>query len=69
MFNDYEWCDHHPHEAQSAELNDDLLAQLENNAPAHLQTQINEVVNAFDEFDFDQAQHVLDGLIKEFTQE
>ena len=62
-------CETLHHEAQSAELNDDLLAQLENNAPAHLQTQINEVVNAFDEFDFEQAQHVLDGLIKEFTQE
>ena len=62
-------CETLYHEAQSAELNDDLLAQLENNAPAHLQTKISEVVNAFDEFDFDQAQHILDDLIKEFTEE
>lgn len=62
-------CETLHHEAQSAELNDDLLALLENNAPAHLQTKISEVVNALDEFDFDQAQHILDDLIKEFTEE
>ncbi|TMO73180.1 two-component system sensor histidine kinase/response regulator [Pseudoalteromonas sp. S3785] len=62
-------CETLHHEAQSAELNDDLLALLENNVPAHLQTKISEVVNAFDEFDFDQAQHILDDLIKEFTEE
>ncbi|MDO6637963.1 MHYT domain-containing protein [Pseudoalteromonas carrageenovora] len=54
-------------DAQNAELNDDLLAKLQRNVPANLQDEVNEIVDAFDEFDFDSAQTKLEDLLKNLT--
>ncbi|MBQ4859911.1 MHYT domain-containing protein [Pseudoalteromonas sp. MMG007] len=54
-------------DAQNAELNDDLLAKLQRNVSANLQGEVNEIVDAFDEFDFDSAQTKLEHLLKNLT--
>ena len=54
-------------DAQNAELNDDLLAKLQCNVPANLQGEVNEIVDAFDDFDFDSAQTKLESLLKNLT--
>ena len=54
-------------DAQNAELNDDLLAKLQRNVPANLQDEVNEIVDAFDDFDFDSAQTKLENLLKNLT--
>ncbi|MDO6465997.1 MHYT domain-containing protein [Pseudoalteromonas carrageenovora] len=54
-------------DAQNAELNDDLLAKLQCNVPANLQDEVNEIVDAFDDFDFDSAQTKLESLLKNLT--
>ncbi|MEL0649043.1 MHYT domain-containing protein [Pseudoalteromonas agarivorans] len=54
-------------DAQNAELNDDLLAKLQRNVSADLQGEVNEIVDAFDEFDFDSAQTKLEHLLKNLT--
>ncbi|MDO6545622.1 MHYT domain-containing protein [Pseudoalteromonas carrageenovora] len=54
-------------DAQNAELNDDLLAKLQRNVSADLQGEVNEIVDAFDEFDFDSAQTNLEDLLKNLT--
>ncbi|TMP03348.1 two-component system sensor histidine kinase/response regulator [Pseudoalteromonas sp. S3178] len=54
-------------DAQNAELNDDLLAKLQRNVSANLQDEVNEIVDAFDDFDFDSAQTMLENLLKNLT--
>ncbi|MEL0642320.1 MHYT domain-containing protein [Pseudoalteromonas aliena] len=56
-------------DAQNAELNDDLLTKLQRNAPAKLNNKVTEIVEAFDEFDFDNAQIKLEILLKQMTHE
>lgn len=56
-------------DAQNAELNDDLLDQLQRKCIASVQVQvdIDEIASAFDEFDFDNAQVKLANLLKKLT--
>lgn len=54
-------------DAQNAELNDDLLDQLQRKCIASVQVDIDEIASAFDEFDFDNAQVKLANLLKKLT--
>jgi len=53
--------------ANNAELNDDLLGKLQRMSPAYLQDEVDEIVEAFDDFDFDSAQIKLENLLKNLT--
>jgi len=54
-------------DAQNAELNDDLLEQLQRKCIVSVQVDIDEIASAFDEFDFDNAQVKLANLLKKLT--
>ncbi|MBQ4833285.1 PAS domain S-box protein [Pseudoalteromonas sp. MMG010] len=56
-------------DSQSAELNDDLLENLKRSAPAKFLAIINNIADAFDEFDFDSAHTLLLDLKKDVSQE
>ncbi|ASM50433.1 hypothetical protein PESP_a2465 [Pseudoalteromonas espejiana DSM 9414] len=51
-------------DALNAELNDELLSQLQTNAPSSFSADIDKIVAAFDDFDFEQAQQYLQELIE-----
>lgn len=51
-------------DAQNAELNDELLEQLQSGTDQELQVAVADIIEAFDEFDFDYAQTLLEALIQ-----
>ena len=54
-------------DAQNAELNDELLAKLQRGAPSSFQNEVNDIAEAFDEFDFDKAHEILESLLEKLT--
>ncbi|MFY8326213.1 MHYT domain-containing protein [Pseudoalteromonas sp. ZZD1] len=50
-------------DAENAELNDELLATIVTNAPTNYKNDIDNVVECFEQFDFDTAQSNLESLI------
>jgi PAS domain S-box-containing protein len=54
-------------DTQSAELNDDLLKKISQSGFPQYQTDIEKIADAFDLFDFDNAQALLDSLLSKLT--
>ena len=60
-------CETLHQDAQNAELNDELLAKLQRGAPSTFQNEVDDIAEAFDEFDFDKAHVILETLIEKLT--
>ena len=56
-------------DAKNAELNDDLLTQLQRSPAAQFKENIADIADAFDEFDFDAAEVKLETLLEKLTHE
>jgi PAS domain S-box-containing protein len=54
-------------DAQNAELNDALLEQLQRGTAKEYHVAVADIIEAFDEFDFDYAQTLLEALIKKLA--
>jgi len=61
-------CEQLRKDAENAELNDELLATLADNAPATYQSDVDALIEYFDQFDFDNAQSTLIALIELLNQ-
>ncbi|MGS0496268.1 two-component system sensor histidine kinase/response regulator [Pseudoalteromonas sp. S1727] len=61
-------CEQLHKDAENAELNDELLAKIEANAPIVYQSDVVALVEYFDQFDFDSAQSHLAALIELLNQ-
>ena len=62
-------CEQLYEDAKNAELNDDLLTQLQRNPAAQFKENIADIADAFDEFDFDAAEVKLETLLEKLTHE
>ena len=60
-------CETLHQDAQNAELNDELLAKLQRGAPSTFQNEVDDIAEAFDEFDFDKAHVILETLLEKLT--
>ena len=56
-------CQQLQHNAENAELNDELLTKIKLHAPVNYQSDIDNIIEFFDQFDFDAAQTNLESLI------
>ncbi len=56
-------CEQLNTDAENAELNDELLAEIVAHAPTTYKSDIDSIVECFDQFDFDSAQSSLESLI------
>lgn len=60
-------CEQLYQNAENAELDDELIAKIETHTPLNYQNDINNIIESFDQFDFDAAQANLESLISQLN--